>query len=340
MAATSLREAYDCVVIGNGRTAAHVAAAIARSGKQTLRLSSAASSRSAWLHPRWTSAAGDDSERTMLSGLCVLNSAGQRMTMLRAAATAAPCRASTAEAFVLPAGCAVVCDDPREVRLNGALPPTTIRAGLVISAASSFVPDNQIAIGGIYRDVSCELGEERQAQLYATQRAGEVFWLVPQADGRWSLGLLTSRAEIIAESLADTLEEALVACPALTQRLIAAELLGGLHLSPAMTSAATTKLPGALSVPEYDSWLDPIFACSDWLGMELAGQLALHLPSGAATGAEQLAAWQQDWFATEQLTRERITPWYRLHDDLPAALHDHAQRTWYERLLAGQRATR
>jgi|GEM_PF-4599204 len=341
MAAIPLREEYDCVVIGNSRTASLVAGAIARSGRSTLQLNPANKPRRAWLHPRWTAVEGDESQRSPLSGVSVVNSAGQRTTVLRATAEMAklPLRAKAADSFTLPAGCQMAYDAPREIWLNGALPPTTIRAGLVIAMEDAGGKSQPAAIGGVYRDVACDLGDERQALLFATQRAGEVFWLVPFVDGRWSLGLLTDRAELLAEDeLADLFEEALVACPALIQRLMAAELIGGLHLSQAPSAVGQRRWLGAVRVPEYDNWHDPVFASSDWLGAELARQVALQLSGDSHAVDEQLTRWQQEWSAVEQLTSERIAPWYRLHDDLPSMLHDHAQRTWFERLLAGQRA--
>lgn len=303
-----------------------------------MRLSKQNGSRPAWLHPRWTAAEGDDCQRLPLSGVSVVNCAGQRTTVLRVSSAAATssARPVAVDAITLPEDCQMTCVAPREIRLNGALPPTTIRAGLVISVENTAGLSAPRAIGGIYRDVACDLGDERQALLFAT-RNHDVFWLVPLTEGRWSLGLLSSRVEQPAEeSLADVFEEALVACPALTQRLISAKLLGDLHVSPDCSSD-TADLRGAIKVPEYEGWLDPVFASSDWLGTELASQVTLQLPAGADSLDERLRAWQQDWSAVEQLTSERIAPWYRLHDSLPAALHDHAQRTWYEKLLAGQR---
>ncbi|WP_254513132.1 hypothetical protein [Anatilimnocola floriformis] len=335
MAAISLQQAYDCVVIGSGKTAGLIAAAVARTGRQTLQLSSPTIPRPAWLHPRWTVVEGEEQLRSPLSGVSVVNAAGKRTTVLRAATSSASAaqRLSTADSFALPAGCQLTCHSPRELHLNGALPPTSIRAELIVAVEQRDYQPTSTAIGGIYRDVACDLGEERQALLFATLRASEVFWLVPLADGQWSLGLLTSAPELSAEdSIADVLEEALVACPALTQRLISAELLGSLHLSStAAESAPLAELTGAIHVPEYDGWIDPVFASSDWLSVELASQIALHLPAGTEH-------WLQDWPAVEQFTSERIAPWYRAHEALPAALQDHAQRSWYEKLLAGQRA--
>jgi hypothetical protein len=340
MAATLLREAYDCIVLGSGRTASQIAAAVARTGQQTLQLTRESAAGQSWLQPRWDCysefAAG---QRLPLNGVSVLNAAGKRITALRAAACAAPQQSASrhaAVAFTLPHGCRLTCDVPREIRLNGALPPRTIRANVVIAVRNGPNTANQAAIGGIYRDVSSGDNEERQATIFATQRSGEVFWLVPMAGALWSIGLLRSRAELSLayETIADVFEDALVACPALTQRLISAQLVGGLHFSTATTQSGVHDLAAdVLSLPDYSCWLDPVFASSDWLGDELATQftqlLMEHVP------AEKFAEWQQQWSAVEQLTRERIAPWYQQHEALTNALHDHAQREWYEKLLTG-----
>jgi hypothetical protein len=341
MAATLLREAYDCIILGSGRTASQIAAAVARMGQQTLQLTRESAAGQSWLQPRWDCysefAAG---QRLPLNGVSVLNAAGKRITSLRAAACTAPQQSASrhaAVAFTLPHGCRLTCDVPREVRLNGALPPRTIRANVVIAVRNGPNTANQAAIGGIYRDVSAGDNEERQALIFATQRSGEVFWLVPMAGALWSIGLLRSRADLSLsnETIADAFEDALVACPALTQRLISAQLVGGLHFSTATKQSDVHDLAAdVLSLPDYSCWLDPVFASSDWLGDELASHFA-PLLTAEDVSSEKFAAWQQQWSAVEQLTRERIAPWYQQHEALTNALHDHAQREWYEKLLTG-----
>lgn len=342
MAATHLRDAYDCIVLGGSRTATQIAAAVARTGRQTLQLTREPTAAHSWLNPRWDAYSQfADGQRLPLSGVGVLNAAGKRFTAIRAAATASPLISSSRHravaAFALPHGCRVACEAPREIRLNGAIPSTTIRANSVIFVGSSPNSSRQSAIGGIYRDVSAAEDEERQAMIFSTQRGGEVFWLVPMAGALWSIGLLRSQAEWPAEceTIADAFEDALVACPALTQRLISAQLVGGLHFSTEATQPAQREFaPDVLSLPDYGSWLDPVFSSNDWLGDELAAQFTQLLIAGNAS-PERLTHWQQQWSAVEQLTRERIAPWYQQHEALTNALHDHAQREWYEKLLLG-----
>jgi hypothetical protein len=342
MAATHLREAYDCVVLGNSRTASQLATALARTGRQTLQLTREPAVEQSWLHPRWSNfsefATG---QRSPLSGVSVWTANGKRITSLRAATNVfssqfSASRNSPAESFALPAGCRVACDVPRTVRLNGALPPTTIAAKCIIAVGRDEHRPQPVAIGGIYRDVSSAIGEERHAALFATQQGREVFWLVPIAGALWSIGLFSSPREFVEETIADVFEEALVACPALTQRLISAELIGGLHCSAAATQSARVELEAdVVKLPDYSDWLDPVFSSGAWLGDELATQITPLLLEDNPL-ADRLAEFQQQWSAVEQLTLERIAPWYQQHEALPAALHDHAQREWYERLLAGK----
>jgi hypothetical protein len=341
MAATHLREAYDCVVLGNSRTASQLAAALVRTGRQTLQLTREPAVEQSWLHPRWnTFSEFATGQRAPLSGVGVWTANGKRITSLRAATNVFSSqfntsRNSPAESFALPAGCRVACDGPREIRLNGALPPTTIAANCIIAVGSDDRRPQPVAIGGIYRDVSSAIGEERHAALFATQQGSEVFWLVPVAGALWSIGLLGSPMEFVEETIADVFEEALVACPALTQRLISAELIGGLHCSKGVTESTRVELEtDVVSLPDYSDWLDPVFSSGAWLGDELATQITPLLQEENAS-ADRLTEFQQQWSAVEQLTRERIAPWYQQHEDLSNALHDHAQREWYERLLTG-----
>ena len=346
MAATTLRDTYDCVVLGSSRTAAQVAAAVARTGRQTLHLSPAQPPPAGWLHPRWSSQDRlEISARSPLSGVTAWNCAGKITAVIKSANSPSAARLgtpTTATSFQLPAGCHIAQESPREVRLNGALPPLAIQAPVVMRIESTSSSADFLAIGGAYRGVSSPAGEDRQAALFATRRASELFWLVPQADGLWSLGLRRTglAGDLAGESMAGTFEDALVACPALTQRLIAAELVGELHLATAAPLRAN-QTAGAVSLPAYDDWFDPVFASADWLGEELAGQLTAALSSvpDFMENTTALAEWQHSWQAVEQLTRERLAPWYERNEELPAALQDHAQRAWYEKLLAGERLT-
>ena len=222
MAATILRDAYDCIVLGSGRTASQVAATIARSGRQTLQLTSQTSPPPSWLHPRFSLPPETEFlPRLPLSSVSAVNAAGKTLATVSAANWSARGSAATTPAittFELPAGCRVACQ-PDAVHLNGALPPTVIRSGAVIKIERETNSAPLPLIGGVYRDVTSSPGSERQATLFATRRGGEVCWLVPLGDGLWNLGLM--RTEPTEESPAHWLEEPLVACPALTQRLIA-----------------------------------------------------------------------------------------------------------------------
>lgn len=342
MAATLFREAYDCIVLGSGRTAAQVAAAVARTGRQTLQLAPEARAPYAWLHPRFVSVAELDLERLPISSVCAVSATGKPIATVHAAAGLLPPRMHSqsppATAFTLPVGCAVACESNHRVRLNGALPPTEIQANAVIRVERAVHSDPATIIGGVYRDVASLPSTERQATLFATRREGEVCWLVPIAGAQWSLGLVRPQAKtsLAAESPAELLEEALVACPALTQRLIAAELVGDLHVfTEPDGGAAIESSQDVLTLPNYDQWLDPVFASGDWLSRELAQQFVAQL-STAKGDDQRIADWLASWPAVEQLTRERIAPWYQLPATLPETLHDHAQREWYERLLLAQ----
>lgn len=338
MAATILRDAYDCIVLGSGRTANQVAAAIARTGRQTLQLTRETSPPPSWLHPRFSAPPEIESlPRLPLSSVNAVNAAGKTLATVSAANwSAARCATSTTPAvttFEMPAGCGAACAADA-VHLNGALPPTVIRSEVVIEIKARRTNEPFTVIGGTYRNVTSPPGSERQATLFATRRGGEVCWLVPMVNGIWSLGLFRSTdARPAEESPAHWFEEALVACPTLTQRLFAAELIGELHATPVRSAPPQSESPpAAITLPAYDDWLDPVFASGDWLGHELAQQLIAKFPC-ANDATARLAERQATWPAVEQLTRERIAPWYQLDATLPAALHDHAQREWYEKLL-------
>jgi hypothetical protein len=342
MAASALRAAYDCVVLGSGRTARLLASSLEQAGISTLQLQrKPAVGLPAWLHPR--AALFDGNEELGLSSLSAVtafNPAGKVMASLHsgtssrrtASGTKLP---ATAAAYSAPEGCELISAAAGEITIRGSHLRKSWRAKMIFAVETPAQSFASSAVGGVYRDVAVAPGEERHATLFATARPGEVGWLVPLKGGFTSLGLLRETAgEAPEESCAELLEEALVACPALTQRLIAAQLVGSLDAVPARQATPPAAAHSAwLSLPEYDTWLDPVFASGQWLAEELTQQIVALLTTPDATD-EKLAAWQTTWPAVEQLTRERISSWYRFPASLSAALQDHAQREWYERLLA------
>ncbi|WP_425616560.1 hypothetical protein NA78x_000208 [Anatilimnocola sp. NA78] len=356
MAAPSLRDAYDCVVLGSSTSAHLLTTALAQAGLHTLVLQSAHSPlASAWLQPRFSCSTDASPRRSLLSGVQLLNTMGRLMASLATPAGEKPVAAlplfdreqssrPQVTHLQLADDAEVTSQQTGSVEICSPRCQQQVRASVVIQLVPIAGTPPRTAIGGLYRGVTLLPGEDRQALLFATTRGAEVFWLVPQADGLCSLGLLRAATESTGEQSAGSeLEEALVACPALTQRLIAAQLVGGLH--QVHEEPLAEKRPDHwLTLPDCETWIDPVFASGHWLLEQLLPQVMAAVTSACANSAcvnqGALPSLRQiAWQESAQQLRTRIDRWYRPEEMLKSVGDDLATSTIYSQLLASERAS-
>lgn len=282
-----LHSAYDCVVVGSGFTAQMLARSLAEAELTVLHvLPRPIRPPNGWLHPRFVSDAQGELRRRPLAGLDWLNASGQVVASWpadrseSAAAAGEPTMLSPRlERVELSAADDWSSSGPGQIDLRALAGAYSVRCqiGFVVGAATQ---PRTVAVGGIYRGVFRSGGLDQDAtqhtaQVFATQRPGEAFWLVPLSGGLVSLGWLgagrrTGRQEVLAsESLGSLFEEALVACPTLTQQLYAAHLVGNLYSAgDAPRSAEPARGAGWHSFTEFEDWVDPVFASGLWLARQ------------------------------------------------------------------------
>ncbi|WP_145098285.1 hypothetical protein [Anatilimnocola aggregata] len=350
MAAPPLREAYDCVVIGGGNSAHLLTAAFSQAGLSSLHLlRETTQPPAAWLHPRLLNVGNDEQpRRTALAGVQVLDTSGRLLASLTASAAGAAGEQSAANlpscqheraslgtttVFQLPSSCDVSASECDKLELCGTRWRHSIQTRAVINLVPAHSEQAWTAIGGLYRGVTFLPGEERQGLLFATYRGCEVFWLMPGQNGLTSLGWLRpSPVGTNIDSLAGSMEEALVACPALTQRLIAAQLVGNWHQTheePAIGGTPNHWLTLAAS----ESWIDPVFSGGHWLLESFLPQIVSLVSSVCISVRDQRSATQQlqfEWLQAARLLRARTNCWYHPTD----ATADLVTREIFAQLLA------
>jgi len=303
MAAPSFRDAYDCAVVGDGWAAALFAGELSRAGLSTVQVTQEAyRAVDAWLHPRLQQDELDQlPTRNHVRGIVVLDVAGDTVEVLKPNLLA-PWRFGTVTLF--------------EARRQF-VPTTPVfdgNARCVVQFVSGTKP--QFAVGGIYRDVTREAGDEQFAQLFQTRVPGMVAWLAACGSGLFSLGIIRTGGEggNGNTAAADMLEEALVACPALTRRLAHAELVGELHTRA--NPLCAPKMSGTdkeVFLPAYDAEIDPLFAGGYELACRGGAELAAVLMArGGLPGSDRqrIAAWREGWRETEQGVRNLVRYYY------------------------------
>jgi hypothetical protein len=367
MAATSprapaLRAAYDCVVVGSGFTAVPLADSLNQAGLTVLHLfPSPAKQTCLWLHPRLT---GFDRHgqlrRRSLAGVQWLDPDGQVVASLRGAggslrapeSAELPGCTQTAwsphriDRVELAAAAAWQATEPGRIEFATAAGEHAVQFKLGLSVGTTRAAGSRLAIGGIYRGVSRAAAGEQVAQLFATQQSDTTFWLSPLPDGLTSLGLIrtASPGSCNQACLSQLLEEALVACPALTEQLHAAQLLGSLHhaqesVDPTCSHDDHWLDERWLTVAEYEQWIDPIFASGAWLASRALPAVVAAAVVACHDQAVPSRTRQTQWRQAEQAAWTQLSHWYTRGQRLPLPPPlEPAAQAWCQELLSAQPA--
>jgi hypothetical protein len=376
MAATSprapaLRSAYDCVVVGFGFTAIPLADSLSQAGLTVLHLlPSPARQPGLWLHPRLVTASEHSPSchgpschgairRRPLAGVHWLDPDGQVVASLRAAhgSLRAPESAELPgcpsiawsphriDRVELAAAAAWQATEPGRIEFATAAGQHAVQFKLGLSVGAASAAGSRLAIGGIYRGVSRAAAGEQVAQLFATQQAGSTFWLMPLPDGLTSLGLIrmVPAGSCNQACLSQLLEEALVACPALTEQLHAAQLLGSLHHAQESVEATDSHNERWLderwlTLAEYEQWIDPIFASGAWLAPRALPAVLAAAIVACHDQAVPSRTRQTQWRQAEQAARAQLSQWYARGQRLPLPPLEPTAQAWCQELLSAQPA--
>jgi hypothetical protein len=355
--APSLRAAYDCVVVGSGFTATAAADSLSQAGLTVLHLLPSPSRQPGlWLHPRLITASehGPSCDgvvrRRPLAGVQWLDADGQVVASLLAASESLRAQ-ETAE---LP-GCPQTAWSPHRidrVELTAAdawhaTEPGLIefatatarhivqlKLGLNVGATSAASP--RLAIGGIYRGVAPLAGDSPLARLFATRLPGTTFWLSPLPNGLTSLGLIRTipAGSYNQACLSQLLEESLVACPALTEQLHAAQLLGGLHHAQEPIEPTCSLDDRWLTLAEYEQWIDPIFASGAWLASRELPAVVAAAVVACHDDVVPSRTRQAQWHQAEQAARAQIIQWYARGQQQPLPPLEPTAQGWCQELLS------
>jgi flavin-dependent dehydrogenase len=205
-------------------------------------------------------------------------------------------------------------------RVTGALVRTAgeavrqVRCRVLVDAAGLTLRDEcrppktveptQTAIWGLYRGARRECGEDGGLTLLLQSRQRDAwFWSLPLADDLTSIGVVgaAERLRSAERKPAAIFEDELVQCPALSERLMSAELASSIATAQATTSIPAQRAgPGWLLVGDAGGSWDPLFGSGLFLSMK-GGELAADaVLAGLATNdlsAQQLGRWNEAFAA-------------------------------------------
>lgn len=200
------------------------------------------------------------------------------------------------------------------------------------------------AIWGYYQAARRAPGERGAlSTIFCTRTRDAWFWYLPLAGDVTSVGVVGDADYLIKGRgrPANVLEEELVNCPAVTERLASARLISKFHV--ARDFAYDTSCPsgnGWLLVGDAWGFLDPLFSSGVWLALK-SGELAADALIGALETndltAVRLGAWDASFRVGVARMRKLVHAFYTKEFSFGDFLSEHPQaQTPLTRLLAGE----
>jgi len=180
-----------------------------------------------------------------------------------------------------------------------------------------------VAIWGYYRGARRDGGEHGcWTTLLRTEQGASWFWYVALPDDLTSIGVVADHDYLSAEGgqAAGALEDELVKCPALVERLIHAQLVSHFRVMRDFSYRTSRQAgDGWVLVGDACGYVDPILSASVHLSLasgELAAEAIVDACHSGDVSAQSLGRWTPDYTAAltrlEQLALALYTPDFRL----------------------------
>ena len=299
------------------------------------------------------SAHSQDSEANPGQAWHVDRSEFDRLLLKNAKDAGAECRESTKVLEVLfegdqAVGVRVQTDDqpPQEVR-GRVIVDATGQQSLLASALDIRRMNPQLrkaAIWGYYQDARRTRGDQGNlSSIFCTRTRDAWFWYLPLAADVTSVGVVGDADYLIKGrgKPANVLEEELVNCPAVTERLASARLISKFHVARDFSyDTRQTAGPGWVLVGDAWGFIDPLFSSGVLLALksgELASEAILTGLTSENLSPAQLACWEPEFTAGVQRMRKLVGAFYTKQFSFSRFLSDHPQhQRQLSRLLAGE----
>jgi flavin-dependent dehydrogenase len=232
------------------------------------------------------------------------------------------------------------------VRLQqGEQPPREIRARVIVDATGQQAllanrlglrVDNpelkKAAIWGYYRNARRDPGENSGATIILhTNTKQSWFWFIPLANNVTSIGVVGDRDYLLKGrgKPAAVFEDELVQCPALTERLMDAELVSEFRTIKEFSYSTSRKAGhGWVLVGDAYGFIDPIYSSGVFLALK-SGQLAADaIIEGLRKddlSPQQLSKWSADFEKGVRWIRKLVEAFYTNEFSFGQFLRDHPQ---------------
>jgi flavin-dependent dehydrogenase len=200
------------------------------------------------------------------------------------------------------------------------------------------------AIWGYYQAARRVPGEQGSlSTIFCTRTRDAWFWYLPLAGDVTSVGVVGDADYLIKGRgrPANVLEEELVNCPAVTERLASARLVSKFHVARDF-AYDTTRTAGDGWVLVGDAWgfLDPLFSSGVLLALksgELAAECILRALATNEITSTTLGAWEADFATGVGWMRKLVQAFYTKEFSFGQFLSDYpAEQDPLARLLAGE----
>ncbi len=196
-----------------------------------------------------------------------------------------------------------------------------------------FDPDlRKVAVWGYYRGAQRDPGDHGGATIVLhTQEKHSWFWFIPLSGGVTSIGVVGNADYLLKDrgEPSEIFEDELVRCPALTDRLMDAELVSQFRVVREFSYTVSRGAgDGWVSVGDAAGFIDPIYSSGVYFAL-VTGQLAADaIVQGLATGdvsQEQLGKWIPSFQQGAQWVRRLVQAFYTPEFSFGRFLRDHPQ---------------
>lgn len=179
-------------------------------------------------------------------------------------------------------------------------------------------PDlKKVAIWGYYKNARRDEGDNGGATIIMqTQQKQSWFWFIPLSNGITSIGVVGDHDYLLKRGAPpeQVYEDELVKCPAMTERLMHAEMVGEFHVAKEFSYRTTQHSgPGWVLVGDAFGFIDPIYSSGVYFALQTGMLAADAIVAGLAKGdtsGDQLGQWVDDFKEGASWIRKLVRAYY------------------------------
>jgi geranylgeranyl reductase family protein len=190
----------------------------------------------------------------------------------------------------------------------------------------------KVAIWGYYRKAQRDPGDHGGATIILhTQEKKSWFWFIPLSNGVTSIGVVGDADYLLKDrgEPSEIFEDELVRCPALTDRLLDAELVSQFRVAREFSYTVSQGAGnGWVCVGDAAGFIDPIYSSGVYFALVTGQSAADAITEGLARGdvtQQQLGKWLPSFREGAQWIRRLVEAFYTNEFSFGRFLRDHPQ---------------